>query len=54
MGSVAVADFQSCAQISLPKAKNTAPTTTGPTDHEALDTRSLWPNGTVLQVNVIG
>ena len=57
MGSVITPpDFHTCAQINTPKTdpKTTDPTSTGKPGFEALDKRSLWPNGTVLQVKVIG
>jgi hypothetical protein len=57
MGSIITPpDFHTCAQINTPKTDPTTtdPTSTGKPGFEALDKRSLWPNGTVLQVKVIG
>lgn len=48
-------DFHSCAQIFTP-AQRAVDGTTGfhPKGVEALDVRYLWPNGAVLNVQIIG
>lgn len=55
MGSVAQEVFRGCGQISAPFIPRIKPT--GNNDHGeelALDTRSLWPNGSVLTVKIVG
>ncbi|KAH7350893.1 hypothetical protein BKA65DRAFT_246865 [Rhexocercosporidium sp. MPI-PUGE-AT-0058] len=55
MGSVEKEVFRCCGQISTPFIPRVK--TTGNNDHGeelALDTRSLWPNGSILTVKIIG